>query len=493
MRVCKPCFSFVVFLFVFVSISAQDVNKEGIVKDSLLNKITDIDTKLKEIAVRDTTKGFSAPLRIDTAYANNIQKKKFEQPRDKNGLLLLSHDWRPFDNNVMFSDTVIFDPIFLPIVFNGYTLPRDLDFRKKGFDKQKDSYHLISPDSTFAPLLKRVEHIEDMRQMYYINNPQKVKLNGLSFEDKPVIKEETIVERDPFKEFITPGNRIDLNAPEIEKISIKTVHWLKNGSHVLQLTQNNFSENWAGDNNFNLFSEHKFTLNYKKNKIAFNNLFEWRLSLQQMSTDTVNNINVIDDYFRTYSTFGIDAFKNWSYSSNLEIKTPLFNKYKVNDPNKEKQRAIFSPLEINLGIGMRYATEVNSKSNKYRKFKFTADISALSLNYKFVGDNGVNETWFGIDEEKKSKTEYGSSLNLNLSYNRNRYTDFTSRLKYFTNYEKVYVELENSFNFKFNDYLSTTLYLYIKFDDGVPFDRRDPKWAYFSYNEMLRFGLTYSW
>ena len=148
---------------------------------------------------------------------------------------------------------------------------------------------------------------------------------------------------------------------------------------------------------------------------------------------------------------------------------------------------------MNLGVGMRYAKEIVSKADKYRKFNITADISVLSLNYKYVRSDKVKEVWFGIDEGDKAKTEYGSTYNLNVSYSRNRYTNFTSRLKYFTNYERVYVEFENSVNFKLNSYFSTSLYLYVKYDDNIPYDRKDSKWGYFSYYQRVGFGLYYSW
>jgi len=483
------------FLFVFVSLNAQDIDNIRANRDSLLNKITDIDTRLKEFSTKDTTKGFSAPLVIDTAYINRIHQTKTDPLRDEKGLLLFNHDWTPFDYNVTFRDTVILDPTFLPVVFNGKILPKDIDFRPKDTTNQIQPFHLIPTDSTFAPLLKKAEHVDNMRRLYYLDNPQKVRLNAMEFQEAPVIKEEIVERKNPFKELLTADNPIDLSKPEIEKFRIKPVYWVKNGAHRLDITQNSFSKHWSGENNFNIYSEHKINLNYKKGKIYFNNFFEWRLSIQQMKADTVNKVNILDDLFRTYSTFGVNAFKNWSYSSNLEMKTPLFNRYNVNDPNKERQRSFLSPFELNLGVGLRYAKEIVSKMDKYRKLNITADLSMLSLNYKYVRSDKVKEEWFGIEKDHKAKTDYGSTYNLNVSYSRNRYTNFNSRVKYFTNYERVYIEWENSLNFKLNSYFSTSLYFYAKFDDSV--DRSNQKtdrWArYFSYYQRLGFGLYYNW
>jgi hypothetical protein len=71
--------------------------------------------------------------------------------RDEKGLLILKKDWMPFDDHVSFRDTVIFDPVFLPVVFDGKILPSDMDFlSKKSESDTKSEFHLISPDSTFA-------------------------------------------------------------------------------------------------------------------------------------------------------------------------------------------------------------------------------------------------------------------------------------------------------------------------------------------------------
>lgn len=504
MKVNKFCASLIITLFAFASLNAQDSDNVKVNKDSLLNKITDISGKLKKLSVKDTTIGFSAPLKIDTAFANRIQESHVQPIRDANGLLIVPSEWTPLPDYISFRDTVIYEPALLPVVFNGKILPPDLDFRSKGdSDDSIKPFHLISPDSTFAPKLKRVEDIENMRREYYMNNPQKIKLNALTFKGVPVIDERVVEPKNPFQELLSTDDAIGITTPEIEKIRIKPVYWLKNGEHRLQLTYNTYSKKWGSDNNFDLFSNQKFNFNYKKGKIEFNNLLEWRLQLKQITSledkdkdenKNKDKVNIIEDYIRTYSNFGIKAFDKWSYSTNMELKTPVFQKL-TNDAVRVKQRSFLSPLEANIGVGMRYATENISKKNKYRKFNLSADLSVLSVNYKYVRDDSVSVTQFGIDEGKKSNTEFGSTFNVNLTYSHNRYTKFSSRAKYFTNYEKVYLEWESSLDFALNSYFSTTIYLYLKYDDGVPFANKnnDDTWGYFNYNQMIRFGLTYTW
>lgn len=490
---------FIVFLFISTLVNSQNGSNAKLKKDSLLNNITNIDKRLKKISIKDASSGFLMP-KIDTLSIYQLYNISVQPERDSQGLLVVKNNWKPFDNDMSFRDTIIIDPAFLPVVFEGKILPSKMDFLSKIIPSEQ--FHLISPDSTFAPQLEKVRQIEVARRAYYMNNPLKIKLNALNFKNSPVPKENVEEKRNIFKDLLTTDNAIGVNTPDIEKFQIKPVYWLTNGEHRLQLSFNTYSDQWGGENNFDLFSNQKFTFNYKKKKIEFNNLVEWRLQLKQITSvdkdkeenKNKNKINVIEDYIRTYSTFGLKAIKKWSYSSNLEMKTPLFSKL-TNEVKRVKQRAFLSPFELNLGVGMRYATEKTWKDNKYKKFNFSTDLSVLSVNYKYVGSDSIPVTWFGIEEGNKSKTELGSTVNMNVSYAHNRYTKFTSRIKYFTNYEKVYLECENSFDFALNRYFSTTLYFYLKYDDGVPVEKKnnDKTWGYFNYNQMVRFGLTYTW
>lgn len=494
MNVNKFSLGLIIFLFVFDSTNAQNAGNTNVKKDSLLNNITNLNRRIKDASYRNISTGFSAPLKIDTAYAGQLTDAVFLPQRNKQGMLVLENNWMPFEENISFRDTVIIDPVFLPVIFDGRVLPDNMDFISKTPDSTLE-FHLLPRESTFAPELDRMQHVRTMRRYYFMNNPQRISISTSNFVDSEKLKEAAVVEKkNVFKELLTTDEAISISKPEVEKIQIKPVYWLKNGEHSLQINQNSFSHNWSagGNNNFSVLNYHKITLNYKKNKITFNNTIEWRLNMQQNSADTLRKINITDDYLRTYSVLGVSAFiKKWSYTATLEVKTPLFNGFPIN--SKNKARAIFSPLQVNTGIGMGYTLEKTSKKDKYKKTKLTFDLAPFSLNYTIVGDKSVDVTKFGVESGKKSRLDFGSTVNANLTLGFNRFSGFTSRLKYFTNYEKVLVESENKFTMSFNRFLSSSVYYYLKFDDGVGVANRSKGWGYFQYSEVIGFGLSYTW
>ena len=492
MRIRRLYFFYIItFLFSSVaSLSAQvDNNKTNsrTSKDSI--SVRPIRKPLKKISKLN----FSLPQ--DSIILND--SLIYVVPRDQNGLIIgPKNNWVPFDEYTTFLDTVLIEPAFLPVVFDGKLLPEDLNFLQstKEDDYGIKPYSLISADSTFQNRLQHVKKIEKLREGYYTSNVKSIKLNALAFTNSPVIEQEVVDKRNPFQRLISADKPIDITTPELEKVAIKQKYWLITGEHNLQFSINQFTDNWSGgDNNYSLKNYHKFTFNYKKKRLGFTNTLEWRLNLIRTESDASvkHPTRVTDDYLRTYSTVGIDAYKNWAYSSNIEIKTPLFNRYNANDD--VKTRAIFSPLEVNVGLGMRYSLEKKSKINKYQNFKLTADLSLLSVNYIYVADDLVNKDEFKIKDGDKHITNYGSAITLNTNYNFNKTTGFTSRLKYFTSYSKVQIEFENTLNYKLNNYFSTQLYFYMKYNDEIPVEKKDDKWGYFSANTMLSFGLAYTW
>lgn len=416
-----------------------------------------------------------------------------EYRRGKNGLIVLPDSApNPFSDNITFRDTVIYNPAYLPVVFDGKILPEHLNFLSLDSISEGYKLELIPREKTFAPLIDRLEAIHAQRRNFYMNmnNVQNVRYSLTQLKEIPKIDEYRAVKRNILEELIATEEPLKISPIEIEQIQPIFKYWSKSGDHSLQIAQNYISDNWynGGNSSFFIRNYHKVQINYKKDKVTFNSVFEWKLSLQQTPADTVHNINFSEDQLRIENTLGYQAFKHWSYSAKLETKSPLFNSYPIN--SNAKNTGFLSPLIVNLGLGMSYLLDKSFENNITKKFKLVQNVAPFSVNFTYVADNNIDETRFGLASNDRYKIEIGSLINTDLTYTFNKFTSWTSRFKYFTNYHRVEVEFENKFNMSLNRYLSTNINFYLRYDDNA---NRYADLGYFQINELVSFGLSYKW
>ena len=391
--------------------------------------------------------------------------------------------------------TPYINPYLLPVVFDG-KFPSDMHIKLPSFaEKESQNSFALEPIRLQS---KEMLFIDTLRRNAYRNLIRNhIELVKYVKNDLPKAVEKTeVVKPNIFQQLFEVGYIPGLdNGDKIETYKPQRIYWTKNGSSLLQFQQNYISDNWytGGIGNLNLLSVQNFTFNYKKNSIQFNNFVEWKLSFYTNPNDTVRNFRIGEDLVRSYSDFGIRAFNNkWSYSTNLEIKTPLFRNYRENS-KEDVISSILSPVIINMGIlGMKYQLNKTYENNKYRRLNLSADISPLSVQYTYVANEKVDPRRFGIKEGEKYLLDLGSTINSKITINFNRQVSFSSRLKIFTNYEKTIVESENELNMALSRFFSTRFYLYSRFDDS-PGLTRDPKMGYLQTNELFSFGFNYKW
>lgn len=390
-----------------------------------------------------------------------------------------------------FRDTIFYNPLFLPMIFNGKILPRDLSFYST--DENLTKGLLIPQELTFAHALKDADFVRKVRREYYLESPDKIKYSVLAFDSIPAaIRDEEVKETfNPFRDLINSETNFSLEAPDVDGAQIERKYWVRSGEHSLQFSQNYFSENWhkGGTNSLNINNYHVFRANYKKEKIKFNNTFEWTLSVFNAPEDSIRKYRIGDDMIRYYGDFGIDAFlKGWSYSTNLEARTQLFNNYKVN--SNDLRSAFLSPLYANFGVGLKYQLDKKSDKVRHRRVRWNLDLSPVSIDFRYVGNDAIDVKRFGIEEGRNYSMDIGSSIKSNLIYDITRYITWNSRFTYFTSYKKIVSEFENTLNMALSNAFSTRIYLNVRYDDGVPAHDR---FKYWQINETLSFGLNYKW
>jgi hypothetical protein len=411
--------------------------------------------------------------------------------RGENGLIVVPSSWKLLDAKTSFSDTMFYNPAFLPVVFDGRLLPEDLSFLPGFMRENAPAHHLIPPDSTLAPMLEKSRRIADLRRSYFSSpqNMPKIRYSESILSGVTPIQQDNI-RKNALQALITKEEPANLTAPKLEKYVPKRRYWMKNGEHKLEIAQNHISDNWSkgGSSSYYVQSYQKLLINYAKDKVTFNNTIEWRLGFQSASGDTLRDVRVNTDNFRYYGVFGYKAYENWSYSATLETITQFFNNYKENE--KIRRSSFLSPLDVNMGLGMSYNLNKSYKNNLTKKLKLSMSLAPLSMNFRYIMDDKVNETSFKLKEGLHSKVSWGSLVNADMTFNFNSFLTWTSRFKYLTDYESVVSEFENRFDFSLNRYFSTGFYLYARYDES---SKRDKKLGYFQYNELLSFVLNYKW
>ena len=141
-------------------------------------------------------------------------------------------------------------------------------------------------------------------------------------------------------------------------------------------------------------------------------------------------------------------------------------------------------------MGLKYNLDKKSQKVRGRRTRLDLHLAPISYNLRYVGNDKVKVTRYGIEEGKKTKIDLGSTITANLIYDFNRYISWNSRLKYFTSYNKAEAEFENTLNMALTNAFSTRFFLNLRYDDSVP---PDPKFKHLQVTQLLSFGLNYKW
>jgi len=277
------------------------------------------------------------------------------------------------------------------------------------------------------------------------------------------------------------GLELETASLNVEQITFHADKWHRKGTTDLQISQTALSDNWykGGDNNMTLSTYDKlaFSRYDESKKTTLDITLELRLSGYYTKADTIHPMRVNDNQFRVDVSYGYKAWKNWYYSSTAYIKTPIFEYFNAN--SKTVKSNFFAPLEMNLAVGM------DLKLTKNKKLTYSLMLAPLSYNLKYVADERVNVTSYGIKANRRQLNQVGASITSKLEWTINESVSWSSRAYFFTSYHNTTLEFENTFNVKLGRYSTAKVYLYPRFDDSVD-DKIQMK-------EMLTFGLAFTW
>ena len=325
---------------------------------------------------------------------------------------------------------------------------------------------------------------------YYMQYPDRVKGNEMYLEGMKVYDEShlpDVSKKEDLKTYMKNEGPAGGNVQsETDLVVVKPNFWKKTGSGKIQFTQHSVSDNWykGGESTNALYSELILSAKYDdKQRIQFENELEVKLGFITAPSDTIHEYKTNSDLLRLNSKLGIKAFKDWYYTLSAELKTQMFPNYKTN--SNDLVSGFMSPFQLKVSLGMDY---------KLKKKNFDLSILGAPLTYKYVylkDKDIINPSAFEVEQGKSSANLFGSEFKIDMNWKIAKNIEWRSKLEYFTTYEKVNISWENTFDFKLNRYLSTSIFIHPRFDDGVTLSEDNN--TYFQFKEMLTFGLSYTW
>ena len=288
----------------------------------------------------------------------------------------------------------------------------------------------------------------------------------------------------------------DLNLPEVAisdallpEFEQKKKHWLHTFNTGLQFSQAYVSKNWyQGGNNylqllFNFYWDVQLNPTYHPNEI-FQSTLSYKLGVNSIEQSAVNRkYSLSEDNLQYNVKYGFKAFKKWFYTLTGQFKTQFFKNYKTN--TDIRTASFLSPADLNLGIGMTY-----NYANKKKTFNMTASIAPLSYNLKVCIDNEIDHAQFNIKPGHKTHNEFGSSGEVNMTWQATSNISMRTRLFAFTDYNYFQGNVETTWDFAINKFLSTQIYANLRYDSSSDFNIC--KWRHWMLKEILSFGLSYS-
>jgi hypothetical protein len=327
-----------------------------------------------------------------------------------------------------------------------------------------------------------------------LNNPANFKYR-LKQLPKRIVKSESIEK---------PIENVKINvefaskAPEEVNPVIKFIpdrkYWKSTFAADLKFSQNKSSDNWhTGQiDNMNIYSNLVTTYNYTRDRLTLTNTLSSTVTVNSAPKDTTRSYTIGSNELRFRSNFGLRAVRNWSYSASGEFVTPLLNKYLVNSDNKNS--AFLAPITINIGLGMTFAGNPKFKKAD-RSYNINLSLEPLSFKYIYSNDKDIQLAAFFPRNEDGTYQHvlrtFGSTLTMTNNVKFNKIITLYSRFYYFTNYERIISEFENKFDIALSRYFSTTLHIFLRYDDGVA--KAENSDTYLQVNELFSFGFSYRW
>lgn len=408
-------------------------------------------------------------MEADTMVSDTLTQAEIFVQAFENGTL-------PADSTLNFTPTPLPVEFFLPQVYTSYVITDTLSM----------STPLPADNMWVSRDRDQTEFLTRFINNYWVKHPELVKYNVRTLPEPPE-KYRAEIKADDAKVSVMDLGMTVSNQP-LQAEEKKRINWLQNFDFAAQFSQAYISPNWyqGGNNNLNLIINAVY--NVKLNpafypKVLFETTAQYRLAINSTPDDPYRGYSLSENLLQINSKFGYKATTRWYYSANLVFKTPIFNGYKRN--TETRTAALLSPGELNVGLGMTY-----NFTNPKKTFTFGASLSPLSYNLKMVLNRAMKVTDYGVEAGHRTASQVGSSADLTATWKLAYNITWASRMFLFSDYSYMQGDWQNTFTFSINKYLSTKLFIDLRYDSSTP-ALDGTKWRYWQLKEIFSFGFTY--
>lgn len=382
------------------------------------------------------------------------------------------------------SDNPLFFRLFMPITFYYDAVTEAIEPEKAKEESPDDGLLEYELKSRNDEELSR--HINDALMHIYLEHPELVKMTQselMEVKDNIGLAD---VSAAGIGMNIIQGNRGPVKVEQPELVYSKPKYWKTIGNFQGKYTQNYVSDNWykGGSKNHSILAQTTLEADYAKNDFTWDNKLEMKLGYYTTDMEGKNKFKTNQDLLRFTSKVGLKAFTDWYYSSQLQAYTQFMPVWDNKNPDMLKSR-FMAPAYANLSVGLDYKPKFKNKN-----VTFSAQLSPLSFDSRYSAVDSI-ATSFGIEKGKQFKKTIGSKVDINLKWTFLEDFKWTSKAQYFTNYDYVEANLENTLDYQLSKYFSLQFFLHVRFDDSAK--KKDPDLGYYQLKEFFTVNFNYSW
>ena len=352
--------------------------------------------------------------------------------------------------------------LFLPLTYYGNVAER-----------------LFTRDRKESPILSELMHLYLTRPDLVEGTDRMVQQQQTKLDDikAPIHHDPTLVEK-------VADRPVEPTNVPVDVLVKRPNFWTFSGDYALQFLQNYVSGNWykGGESNYSALVSLVMQANYNnKQKVKWENRLELKYGMQSSRSDSLHSFKSTEDLIRLTSKLGLQATKRWYYTVQFIGNTQFSHSYRSNDP--KIYSAFAAPLNINLSIGMDYSVDWMN-----HRLKGNFHLAPLAYNMKYTRMLELTRR-LGIKDGNHFLHDFGSEFTVDLEWQLMESLTWKTRLYGYSTYKRTELEWENAFTFRFNRYISSRVFIYPRFDDGVS---RDDHYAFWQLKEFASIGFQYS-